>query len=108
VPNESGAAWRYSGLTEKRFNALAGPKRIPRFLFLVIVPPNVSDYAYSDDDFLQLKRAAYWVSLMDHERFVEPSCKRRVSVIVPRRNLLTVESLTALVEDPDLAGGRVP
>jgi len=105
VPRESGGSWRYGGLTEKRFNALAGPRRIPRFLFLVIVPPEVSEYSYADEDFLRLGRAAYWVSLAGHAKLTEPSCERRVPVLVPRQNLLTVKSLTSLCEDADLEEG---
>jgi hypothetical protein len=107
VPRESGGAWRYGGLTEKRFNALAGPRRVPRFLFLVVVPSDVSTYAYADEEFLRLGRAAYWVSLADRARVAEPRCDRKVPVHVPRQNLLTVETLTTLCEDADLAGRRV-
>lgn len=106
VPRESGDAWRYGGLTEKRFNALAGSRRVRRFLFLVVVPPDVGMYAYADEDFLRLSRAAYWVSLGDRDQVKDPRCDRRVPVLVPRRNLLTPESLRVLCEDADLAGGE--
>jgi hypothetical protein len=105
VPRESGGAWRYGELTEKRFNALAGPRRVPRFLFLVVVPPDISEYSHADEHFLRLGRAAYWVSLAGHAKLAEPSCERRVPVLVPRRNLLTAKTLTSLCEDADLGGG---
>jgi hypothetical protein len=105
-PRETDGAWRYDGLTEKRFNALAGPRRVPRFLFLVIVPPDVGTYAYADDDCLRLSHAAYWVSLDGHEPLTEPSCQRKVQVLVPQKNLLTVRSLTDLLENADLMGRR--
>lgn len=38
VPRDSGDAWRYSELTQKRYNALAGRRRIPHYLFLVHRP----------------------------------------------------------------------
>jgi hypothetical protein len=107
VPRQTDGAWRYRGLTEKRFNALAGPRRVPRFLFLVVVPPDVSTYAYANDDSLRLSRAAYWVSLVSYEPLSEPSCERKVQVLVPQKNLLTVESLTSLCEDADLMGRGV-
>jgi Domain of unknown function (DUF4365) len=107
APRGSDSAWRYRGLTEKRFNALAGPRRVPRFLFLVVVPPDVCTYAYADEEFLRLSRAAYWVSLADRAKVAEPKCERKVPVLIPRQNLLTVETLTALCEDADLAGRRI-
>jgi hypothetical protein len=107
VPRESDGAWRYSGLTEKRFNALAGPRRVPRFLFLVVVPRDVSTYAYADEESLRLSQAAYWVSLADRAKVADPKCERKVPVLIPRQNLLTVEKLTSLCEDADLAGRRI-
>jgi Domain of unknown function (DUF4365) len=107
VPREADGSWRYGGLTEKRYNALAGRRRVPRFLFLVVVPPDASTYACVNGDFLRLSRAAYWMSLESYERFSEPSCERKVQVLVPQQNLLTVESLTVLCEEADLIGRRV-
>jgi hypothetical protein len=91
--------WRYHGLTEKRFNALAGPRRTPRYLFLVIVPREVHLYSIADDQGLLLSQAAYWLSLADSVRLADPRCDRRVRVRVPKANLLTVESLAKLCEE---------
>jgi hypothetical protein len=74
---------------------------------VVVVPPDVSTYAYADEEFLRLGRAAYWVSLADRARVADPRCDRKVQILVPRQNLLTVEKLTSLCEDADLAGRRV-
>ena len=63
TPRGSDEAWRYTGLTEKRFNALAGQRRVPRLLFLVIVPPDTGAFASADEELLRLSRAAYWVWL---------------------------------------------
>ncbi|MDQ2873879.1 MAG: hypothetical protein M3Y33_03305 [Actinomycetota bacterium] len=79
APRESGGTWRYGGLTQKRFNALAGDRRVPRFLFLVVVPPEVSMYADAGEDFLRFSRAAYWVSLRGHEQVREPLCDRALN-----------------------------
>jgi hypothetical protein len=103
VPKESGESWRYTGLTQKRFNALAGVRRIPRFLFLVVVPPDVNMYAWADQDVLRLSHAAYWISLQDQEQFAAPVCERKIPLLIPKRNLLTAQSLKALCEDVVLA-----
>lgn len=107
VPRESDGSWRYRGLTEKQFNALAGDRRIWCYLILVVVPSDVGSYAYAGDDCLRLSRAAYWVSLRDHNLIKDPSSERKVQVLVPRQNLLTVEKLTSLCEDSGLPGRRV-
>jgi Domain of unknown function (DUF4365) len=106
VPREARDAWRYRGLTEKRFNALAGPRRVPRFLFLVIVPPDVGAFADADADLLKLSRAAYWVSLSGQAQIEDPQCERRVQVLVPKHNLLTPKMLRGLCEDADLGGAQ--
>jgi hypothetical protein len=108
VPTESDGYWRYSGLTEKRFNALAGSdRRIPCFLFLVVVPPDTAKYAFADDTALRLSHAAYWVSLKDRHQIADPSCNRRVPILVPQQNLLTADKLVDLCEDADLPDRRV-
>lgn len=45
--------------------------------------------------------SAYWVSLRDREQVAGPACERKVPLLIPKRNLLTVKSLTALCEDVD-------
>jgi Domain of unknown function (DUF4365) len=105
APKGSDDAWHYGGLTEKRFNALAGPRRLPRFLFVVIVPRDTDTFAEADDDLLRLSRAAYWVSLENSPRIENPSCQRRVRLLIPKQNLLTAKSLRVLCEEADLAGG---
>lgn len=92
-PRRQGEFWRYGGLTEKRFNALAGPRRVPRYLFVVMVPENAADFARADADSLRLHHAAYWMSLEDHKRLDGPRCDRRVEVLIPEANLLTVDTL---------------
>jgi hypothetical protein len=107
TPVEHPNGWRYDRLTQKRFNALAGRnRRFPRFLFLVIVPPDRTRYACAEDDALRLSHAAYWVSLADREQIQGPACSRTVPVVVPKQNLLTVESLVTLCEGTDPPGRR--
>jgi hypothetical protein len=107
APLERPGGWRYDRLTQKRFNALAGrDRRFPRFLFVVMVPANVTSYSHADEKDLRLSHAAYWVSLADQEKIQGPACKSRVTVTVPQQNLLTAESLKALCEDGSAAGRR--
>lgn len=107
APLERPGGWRYDRLTQKRFNALAGGnRRFPRFLFVVMVPPNVTSYSHADEGALRLSYAAYWVSLADRERIQDAACESRVAVTVPQQNLLTAESLKALCEDGSAAGRR--
>jgi uncharacterized protein DUF4365 len=98
TPKGAGAQWAYRGLTEKRFNAIAGDNwRIPRLLFVVIVPDG-GGYAEADDRVLKLSHAAYWVSLRHASKIPQPRCDRKIQVSVPKQNLLTVDTLIELCE----------
>jgi len=96
APQGNDDAWRYRGLTEKQFNFLAGTRTIPTFLFLVMVPSDIRNYALADDQLLRLSHAAYWRSLADEPKIPDASANRKVTVTVPRQNLLTSESLISL------------
>ncbi|MGP3920440.1 DUF4365 domain-containing protein [Nonomuraea sp. 10N515B] len=98
TPKESGNSWRYGRLDEKRFNLLVGKRIIPRFLFLVIVPPEGDRYAMADPAALTLSHAAYWVSLAGQPKIPNPSSAKHVQVAVPKSNLLSVDSLVKLFE----------
>lgn len=110
TPRSDDLAWRYDGLNEKQFNVLAGQRAVPAFLFLIVVPADPRDFAQADAQRLQLSHAAYWISLADRQRIPNPSTKRYVTITIPRANLLTVESLTALCGGSILGRGsdRVP
>jgi hypothetical protein len=87
------------------FNHLAGPNfQIPRFLSVVIVPPNAEHYAVCTDEHMKLGVAAYWLSLADRE-ILPTGADHPESVVVdvPRRNLLTVTTLGRLLAG-DLEG----
>jgi Domain of unknown function (DUF4365) len=86
----------YRGLNEKQFNVLAGTRVVPAFLFVIVVPHDSRDYARIDDQQLHLSHAGYWMSLANRPKFPDPSSDRSVPIHIPRKNLLTVESLTAL------------
>lgn len=60
--------WNYS-LKAQHFNELAGTDfPLYRYLFLVIVPDDWTDYATVAPDSVHLKYAGYWHSLRDLER----------------------------------------
>jgi hypothetical protein len=107
VPVERPGVWRYDRLTQRQFNALAGSKRrFPRYLFVVIVPSDSRSYASVDEDALGLSHAAYWISLASQEKIQDASSERRISITIPRENLLTIESLVALCEGSQVPGRR--
>jgi hypothetical protein len=99
VPVVRDGCWHYSELTQTQFNALAGENRtVPRLLVLVVVPPAIASFTSADEHLLRLSHAAYWMSLRDRARISEPSRKRKVPLMIPQRNLLTVDSLIWLCE----------
>jgi hypothetical protein len=104
-PEESETHWRYR-LAARHFNELAGVSDgAPRFLILVIVPPNVHEYTEADNGSLRLLRAGYWTSLVDQEPDWSLPADKKVSVKIPKRNLLTVESLLGLLTRPGVRVG---
>lgn len=106
VPAGSGSHWSYDGLSERQFNTIAGREfRIPRFLVLVVVPPEQFDYAHADHEALQLSHAAYWASFHNHALVEADSATRRHRVEIPKDNLLTPKVLhDLLVFDPEAEG----
>lgn len=101
-PRGSDNHWRYDGLTEKQFDSLAGGGfRVPRYLFLVIVPDAVDAYSDVDHECLRLNHAAYWASFADDERPTAPSADKRRPVEVPKDNLLDVKALWALLSSTE-------
>jgi hypothetical protein len=71
----------------------------------VTVPPDVHEYTQADDGCLRLHRAGYWVSLEDQEPDWSLPAGKKVSVRIPKRNLLTVESLLGLMVRPGVRVG---
>ena len=95
-PRGSDEAWHYS-LSVPRFNNLAGADfAVPRFLFLVVVPPSVERFAEVDTNALRLYHCGYWVSLAQHNP-IPLSFRQSTTVRIPKRNVLTVGALKALV-----------
>ena len=95
--------WKYR-MRARHFNELAGTDfALPRFLVLVIVPADCADYATTRHDVVELKHAAYWLSLQDRQP-VNGAPDATVPVDVPEANLLTVEALRALMTPDGPAG----
>ncbi|MGH3515388.1 MAG: DUF4365 domain-containing protein [Pseudonocardiaceae bacterium] len=93
-----GEHWQYH-LRARHFNELAGSDfALPRFLVLVVVPDHWADYATVSPDSMQVKYAAYWRSLRDHER-VDLAPDTKIPVPAPCANLLTVDALHAMLHD---------
>ncbi|OLT00096.1 hypothetical protein BJF90_07340 [Pseudonocardia sp. CNS-004] len=87
----------FDGLDGRQFNKLAGPGFVvPRYLFLVTVPPDTSRYADLNHDGLLLRYLGYWASLSS--RKVVPETRSSVRVKVPTANVLTARRLRELVE----------
>jgi hypothetical protein len=91
-----GGYWKYP-MKARHFNELAGTDFVlPRFLVLVIVPDDCADYATTRHDVVELKYAAYWLSLRDRQP-VNGAPDATVRVDVPLDNLLTVDALHTLM-----------
>jgi hypothetical protein len=90
-------SWHYR-LSVKHFNSLAGGhSTVRRYLILVIAPEDPTEYAVVGDA-LELRHRAYWMTLADRQIVPDGTeDSKTVTVLVPKRNLLTMDSLRALV-----------
>ena len=89
-------AWHYP-MRVAHYNDLAGDDYcVPRFLFLVVVPEDVDRYTQADDEALRLRHCGYWVSLAGQAP-IDAQQQKTITVRVPKRNLLTVSALRALM-----------
>lgn len=102
-PRVSGTDYVYPELNEVQYNKLVhGPFLVPRYLFLVIVPPDQDRYVRVETDGLMLSRLCFYRGFEGADHVAEPSTKRRTSVRVPMGNVLTVRALRELVGAPRL------
>jgi hypothetical protein len=92
----------------KNYNDLVGKVGIDlptrRYLFLVHAPADKSEYVVSSAQSSDFRHAIYWVDLMDKEQ-IDPDAQASKSVHVPKKNLLTVETLIELVKGNSGTGG---
>jgi Domain of unknown function (DUF4365) len=88
----------FSGLNEVQFNKLAGPEYlVPRYLFLVTVPPDREIYSEILTDGMLLRYQGYFLSLRDETPTENPRTDKRRRVRVPLGNVLTVRTLRGLL-----------
>ncbi|MFH8756598.1 DUF4365 domain-containing protein [Streptomyces atroolivaceus] len=94
-PEDAGGSWRYP-LRVHNYNLLSGRDfYIPRFLFLVVVPEDTGEWVEATHEGLLLRHAAYWACFHDHQNTDRPK-ESRLTVSVPKANLLTTETLHGL------------
>jgi hypothetical protein len=88
----------FNGLNEVQFNKLAGSDyTVPRYLFLVTVPPDKETYSEILTDGMLLRHQGYYLSLRAEMPIENPSTGRHRSVRIPLGNILTVRTLPALL-----------
>ncbi|MFI5932551.1 DUF4365 domain-containing protein [Actinoplanes sp. NPDC051494] len=97
-PDLRGGKYRVR-LALESYNKIAGPGfQVPRFLFVVVVPPMASGYAECGHDSMRLGTAGYWLSMADFPP-VSGDAGGVGSIVleVPTMNLLTPTTLRALL-----------
>ncbi|MET1073241.1 MAG: DUF4365 domain-containing protein [Umezawaea sp.] len=90
----------FDGLDQAQFNKLAGDDFVvPRYLFVVHVPPKAHLYTDLSTAGLLLRHIGYHHSLRDRTPFPAPDRRSRTRVKIPLGNVLTTTSLRALIAD---------
>lgn len=83
-------------LKRKNYDDLVGDNvDVPRILVVVVVPDNIEDWLTHSEDSLVMKRCGYWLSL---RAYPETTNTTSVTVKIPRAQVLTVESLRAIMD----------
>lgn len=101
APLCKGPDLHFRGLNEVQYNKLAeGPFLVPRYLFVVVVPPESERYARVETEGLTLSRLCYYRGFEGERPIASPSTKRYPAVQVPLGNVLTVRALRELVGAP--------
>lgn len=90
------AGFRRFRLSVKNYDDLRIPTRVPRFLMVLDLPKDESQWMTVTAEELVLRRCAYWLSLQEgHDEGVD---QKKVTVRIPERQILDVETLQALME----------
>lgn len=82
-------------LKQKNYDDLRGRCAEPRYLALLVMPPDPSQWLQLDGDALVLRRCMHWLSLA---RATSSSNSTTTTVQIPRGNLLDVTAMRRLVE----------
>jgi hypothetical protein len=86
------------------FNYLCGNDHDTRhYLVLCVVPSTHPDYAFATDSDLQLRHAAYWLSLRDEQADFTLDDNSTKTVLVPRTHLLTSDTMRFLVANDEVS-----
>jgi Domain of unknown function (DUF4365) len=67
----------------------------PQLLIVVFVPKELSGWVEVTEDNTKLQKSAYWISLKGRSKTTN---KDNITVHIPRENLLTPESLKAIMQ----------
>ncbi|MBF6213220.1 DUF4365 domain-containing protein [Nocardia puris] len=88
----------YDGLGRAQFDKLAGTgSTVPRYLFVIHVPPRAGEYADLRTAGLLLRHIGYYLPLHDRPPLPATDARGRVRVHIPVGNVLTADGLRALV-----------
>ena len=83
-------------LSAKNYNDLRTETQTPRLLVVLELPKDEARWMSVTGEELMLRRRAYWLSLQrGHDELAE---QRSVTVCIPERNILNVETLQRLME----------
>jgi hypothetical protein len=86
----------------KNYNDLRGKGLLcPRYLFVLVVPDDVQEWMFHENTHTTIMHCCYWVSLMDSP---DTSNSTNITIEIPRKNLLTSDSLLALMESASIRG----
>ena len=81
-------------LKKKNYDDLRADETVPRFLFIVCLPKDIESWLVHSEEQLLLHRCAYWFSL---EGFQDTENETSVTLQVPRRNILSPDTLEELM-----------
>ena len=87
----------------KNYNDLRLPSCLPRYLFVLHLPPEEGRWLEVLEDGMISRSCAYWISLLDAR---DRDNKTTVTVKLPLMQRLTVESLRLLIEKAALERTR--
>lgn len=91
----SDGCYHYNDLPVKNYDRLIRASMTPRYLFLLALPRDESEWLTVSVDDLVMRRCGYWVSLFG---LLESNNRRSKTVHIPADNVFTPEALQWLLE----------
>jgi hypothetical protein len=83
-------------LTAKNYEELReNDPFVPQLLIVVLIPDNVNNWLTQTEEFLCLKRCAYWLSLRGHPPLEQQTT---ITVEIPRQNIFSPNALKIIME----------